>query len=134
MGEESEELSPLEEVKEKESEEPSPLEAFIGDSYLNWIPKQRIFIAAPTGTGKTTFVVKKLLEHVIELSQARSLSEGREVNLKIVYVCNRRALRSQVIKRARKALDLEGNEYDDINEFCLAASKHFVVTSYQALE
>ena len=117
-----------------ESEKLSPLEAFIGDDYLNWMPKQRIFIAAPTGTGKTTFVVNTLLNHVIELSRARSRSQRKEINLKIVYICNRRALRSQVMERVRKVLDLKDSEFDDINEFNLAASKHFVVTSYQALE
>lgn len=118
----------------EDSKNLSPLEAFIGDDYLNWTPKQRIFIAAPTGTGKTTFVVNTLLNHVIELSRTRSRSQREEINLKIVYICNRRALRSQVMERVRKVLDLEGSEFDDINEFNLAASKHFVVTSYQALE
>lgn len=35
----------------------------IGDSFTRWVRGSFHFIATPTGSGKTTFVVKKLLAH-----------------------------------------------------------------------
>ena len=37
----------------------------IGDEYLNWT-NQHVLISSPTGSGKTTFILKKLLPRAIE--------------------------------------------------------------------
>ena len=43
---------------------PSVVES-IGDAYKKWHPKNPVFIDAPTGSGKTTFVYKKLIRHAL---------------------------------------------------------------------
>ena len=37
------------------------LEKIIGNQYRNWKSGEWIFISAPTGTGKTTFVLNQLV-------------------------------------------------------------------------
>lgn len=54
----------------------------IGDDFWDWKGK-KIFIAAPTGMGKTTFVVKVLLKHL------------KRRGKKLLILCNRRLLRMQ---------------------------------------
>lgn len=70
----------------------------IGDEYLNW-DQHHVLISTPTGSGKTTFILKKLLPRAIA---ARKY---------IVYMCNRRFLRSQFEVLSKKA-HLEYNSPD----------------------
>lgn len=49
----------------------------IGEDYKKWYYKNPVFIDAPTGTGKTTFVYKKLIPHVIENDQHLLLVSNR---------------------------------------------------------
>ena len=79
-----------------------------------------VLINAGTGTGKTTFVIKEL-------------NECAEITgTKILNLCNRSALRSQVVKQAEaeeKAKTLNDNAPDDdIGE------EHLDIWTYQALE
>lgn len=61
----------------------------IGETYKQW-KTGVVLINAGTGTGKTTFVVKEL-------------NEWAEITgTKILYLCNRSALRSQVVKQPRQ--------------------------------
>lgn len=53
-----------------------------------------IIINSPTGSGKTTFVLKKLL--------SRAFAKGKH----IVYICNRRILRDQIEVSAKESKDL----------------------------
>lgn len=55
---------------------------YIKDEYMNW-GIGKIFLQAPTGTGKTTFLVKKLLPYC----------KIREI--KVLILCNRKLLRKQ---------------------------------------
>ena len=50
----------------------------IGDEYKNWKNGNIVLINAPTGSGKTTFIIEKFL--------ARELNQGR----KILYLVNRK--------------------------------------------
>lgn len=79
-----------------------------------------VLINAGTGTGKTTFVVK-------------TLNEWAEITgTKILYLCNRRALKSQVIEQAeaeQKAKTLDDDAPDDS-----AGEEHLDIWTYQALE
>ena len=91
----------------------------IGESYKTW-QTGVVLINAGTGTGKTTFIVKEL-------------NEWAEITgTKILYLCNRSALRSQVVKQAEaeeKAKTLNDNAPDDdIGE------EHLDIWTYQALE
>lgn len=56
----------------------------IGEAYKNWGPKKPIVIHAPTGSGKTYFILNVLLPYIHRLGK------------KMVYLCNRSALRQQV--------------------------------------
>ncbi|WP_294852041.1 DEAD/DEAH box helicase family protein, partial [uncultured Gemmiger sp.] len=91
----------------------------IGETYKNWRIGV-VLINAGTGTGKTTFVVK-------------TLNEWAEITgTKILYLCNRRALKSQVIEQAeaeQKAKTLDDDAPDDS-----AGEEHLDIWTYQALE
>ena len=67
----------------------------IGDDYLHWQPGDSILLSAPTGSGKTTFVLKNLLPYCA--------SRGE----KILYLVNRRVLKLQI-----------ENELKEINPSC----------------
>ena len=91
----------------------------IGETYKQW-KTGVVLINAGTGTGKTTFVVKEQ-------------NEWAEITgTKILYLCNRSALRSQVVEQAEaeekaKALKDDAPD-DDIGE------EHLDIWTYQALE
>ena len=91
----------------------------IDETYKHWHTGV-VLINAGTGTGKTTFIVK-------------TLNEWAEITgTKILYLCNRSALRSQVVKQAQaeqKAKELDNDAPDDdIGE------EHLDIWTYQALE
>lgn len=56
----------------------------IGDDYKKWKENDAIFISAPTGSGKTTFVLNQLLPWAISRGQ------------KILYLVNRKILKMQL--------------------------------------
>ena len=91
----------------------------IEETYKHW-QTGVVLINAGTGTGKTTFVVK-------------TLNEWAEITgTKILYLCNRRALKSQVIEQAeaeQKAKTLDDDAPDDS-----AGEEHLDIWTYQALE
>ena len=91
----------------------------IGETYKHW-QTGVVLINAGTGTGKTTFVVK-------------TLNEWAEITgTKILYLCNRRALKSQVIEQAeaeQKAKTLDDDAPNDS-----AGEEHLDIWTYQALE
>lgn len=58
----------------------------IGEEYWNWEATDKIFITAPTGSGKTFFVLRNLIKRAIK---------NRE---KIVYFVNRKILKKQLEK------------------------------------
>lgn len=88
----------------------------IGDSYLEWNPSSPVFIYAPTGTGKTSFMRNVLLKRI-----ADGLDEGQ-----LLYVANRRALSQQAKRDCLKIADphaltvysdsgiLETNTYENV--------------------
>lgn len=56
----------------------------IGDEYEKWKKKNIIFLTAPTGSGKTTFVLERLVEYAVSR------------NAKILYLVNRKILKDQI--------------------------------------
>ena len=60
------------------------VEKRIGKDYVDWKYNDRIFISAPTGSGKTTFILHTLLPYY------------SSQNLKILYLVNRRILKEQI--------------------------------------
>ena len=67
------------------------IDDIIGEEYRKWIYGTSVLIASQTGTGKTTFILEKLLANAIKY------------NKYLVYICNRRSLdkqmRSSVIEK-----------------------------------
>jgi len=103
----------------------------IGDDYKEWLiyedtekgknentlPSEaatRVFLNSPTGTGKTYFLINKLLPYAIEKKRS------------IVYISNRSALRDQVINAL---------EHSSLNlkKVSVAGSNNLVVFKYPAL-
>lgn len=63
------------------------IEEIIDKEYKKWKNGDKIVISSPTGSGKSTFVLKKLLPWAVD--------NGK----KIVYLCNRKILKDQIIER-----------------------------------
>ncbi len=64
----------------------------LGDEFRTWAGK-KIFICAPTGLGKTTFVIERLLPYL------------RERKKKLLILCNRKMLRMQYWNDVTKKYD-----------------------------
>lgn len=62
----------------------------IGDEYKQWSPYSKIFVSAPTGSGKTYFVLHKLLSYVMQTNQ------------RILYLVNRTILKEQLEQEISK--------------------------------
>ena len=80
----------------------------IRDEYLKWNNGDVVFITAPTGSGKTYFILNKLVSYVS--------SQGK----KLLYLVNRRILKQQ----------LEA----DISRLSIKDQNAIIIKSYQALE
>lgn len=99
----------------------------IKDEYEEWETRNIIFLTAPTGSGKTSFVLDKLVKHV----------ESKK-DSKILYLVNRKILKKQIkkiikidirpeIKNIDKIIKVktyqeleayyEGNKYDDGSKY-----------------
>jgi hypothetical protein len=92
------------------------IDDIIGEEYKKWIYGTSVLIASQTGTGKTTFILEKLLANAIKY------------NKYLVYICNRRSLdkqmRSSVIEKV-----LSENPNLPSN-----ARNHLIYTTYQECE
>lgn len=82
----------------------------IGTSYQNWKAGDTIYISAPTGSGKTTFVLETLLPYLSMRSPQR----------KILYLVNRTILKEQI--------------ENDISKLSYELRKLIRVELYQTLE
>ena len=65
-----------------------------------WKCGEHIVIAAPTGSGKTSFVLGRLLSY------------AKQKKRKIIYLCNRILLLDQVYKRAQDEYGIQFEEMD----------------------
>lgn len=86
------------------------------DECRSWKPNDRIVIVAPTGAGKTHFVLNTLLEIAIERNQT------------ILYLCNRTLVMEQVWVNAKE----KGLEFEYIDG--LLYSNNIIITTYQNIE
>lgn len=96
------------------------LDSFINDDEIrSWELGETIVINAPTGAGKTAFVLRRLLPQAIQ--------QGRS----ILYLCNRRILREQVGEDANSVFrEIFGQEYELTEEEAAAIQ----VVTYQHFE
>ena len=65
------------------------LEEIIGNQYRNWKSGEWVFISAPTGTGKTTFVLNQLVP------------EAKNAGKEVLFLSNRTILRDADKLRCR---------------------------------
>lgn len=91
----------------------------IKDSYENWNVGDCIFLEAPTGAGKTTFIIKELLPY------------AKRLNAKILYLSNRFLLKEQIKKEIaeKQGLPTELMWLESVEEF-----DGITVMSYQKLQ
>lgn len=91
----------------------------IGEEYMRWSNSDLILINAPTGTGKTTFVLHELLPYAI--------SRGR----KILYLVNRKILMNQIHAELENELKYElYKEYGNQKN----VNNYIDVVTYQSIE
>lgn len=83
------------------------LEKIIGNQYRNWKSGEWIFISAPTGTGKTTFVLNQLVP------------EAQNAGKEVLFLSNRTILRDQVknIVARRQGIDADMRFLKEVEEF-----------------
>ena len=89
----------------------------IGDAYKEWSAKKPIIIHAPTGSGKTFFILRTLLPYA---AQAKK---------KIVYICNRSALKAQVENRLH--YDQTLRKYWEENVICTCSYQRFSFINFR---
>ena len=86
----------------------------IGEEYKEWTPDKRVIISAPTGSGKTTFILEVLYPYAVSRK------------LRILYLVNRKVLKEQIMKQIK-----------DIIYFKLknpGAQNYITVMTYQSVE
>lgn len=71
-------------MRKKLLDEPVSVSARIGEDFKRWSGMDCILIDAPTGSGKTTFILKTLLPYLVDKGQ------------RILYLVNRRILKKQL--------------------------------------
>lgn len=83
------------------------LEEIIGNQYRNWKSGEWIFVSAPTGTGKTTFVLNQLVP------------EAQNAGKEVLFLSNRTILRDQVknIVARRQGIDADMRFLKEVEEF-----------------
>lgn len=78
----------------------------IGDQYKNWMPGKFYFLTAGTGTGKSTFIIKQLLDYAIQ------------TNKKVLYLVNRSLLRDQLKQEINETRIFDhGNAFIDVRTY-----------------
>lgn len=92
------------------------LSDIIGDDYKNWNAGQSVLACTSTGSGKTWFVVNRLLPY--------AKTQGKHV----VYYCNRKFLNMQVQASARKQI------YGELGEDKEGLASYLHVRTYQHTE
>ena len=91
----------------------------IGDEYKMWRRGQDIFITAPTGSGKTTFVLEQLLSFAVYNKQ------------KILYLVNRKILKKQLKEKITN--NIRPNLRRDNMDFYIP-SDVIEIETYQTIE
>jgi len=93
----------------------------IKTDYENWSQNQVVFISAPTGSGKTTFVLKNLIEYAVSKQQ------------KILYLVNRSILKEHIQKKINLDVmrKLRSKKLIDLND---SVNNIIEVELYQTIE
>lgn len=103
-----------EKIMENETEKKKYVSDIIGNDYTKWRQGEVKFLNAQTGSGKTYFILNKLLPYVC--SQ----------NGKILYLVNRYSLKNQIEKEIYRL--------SESPDYPLNAMQHIKIDTYQSLE
>ena len=91
----------------------------IKDDYLNWKSGDKILLATPTGSGKTTFVVNVLLKNAMQQKKH------------VVYYCNRKVLYEQFSVQSKELIrKIFGQDLDIADD----AENYLHIFTYQGSE
>lgn len=93
-----------------------------------WEPRQPVFISAPTGGGKNTFVERDLPEYI------RGLNHRNRTNHKILIFSNRRALTEQTRDRVNKGATENEDIYYDYKEYVDLMPYHSLLNKVEYLK
>lgn len=93
---------------------------FIKKDYKDWIGGEIIFIEAPTGSGKTTFVLDVLVEE--------AMRGGQEV----LYITNRYLLKEQIKRKLLERQNIKEGEIKNVDK--ISEFDGITVLSYQKLQ
>lgn len=96
------------------------VEDYIGDSFQMWKEGESVFINAPTGTGKTTFVLNQLMRKAQE--------EGKDV----LFLSNRYLLKEQIKVKIAQKQNLPTDDLDWIEK--IEEFEGITIASYQKIQ
>ena len=91
----------------------------IGDEYKMWKEGDTVIITTPTGSGKTSFVLSKLLQQAVE------------EDMHVLYLCNRKVLSEQFREQSKEKLIHESGYAESVSRTML---EHIHVFTYQYYE
>ncbi len=98
----------------------------IGEDYKNWPRGSAIMIKAPTGCGKSYFILHKLLSEYARPSIVNSIGISR----RILYMVNRKILKEQLIQQCQEIEQELTLQYGT----CINIWNHIKIYTYQEIE
>ena len=103
----------------------------INDQYESWGPGDIIFITAPTGTGKSHFILHVYLKWLIERRIAQERGCIISYPRQILYLVNRKILQKQIKEELFKEIEPELDAYlgEPIN-----IGEYISIRTYQSIE
>ena len=93
------------------------VEEKIGDSYQQWVAGDRVKIMAPTGSGKSHFILYILLDHAVRHGY------------RILYLVNRKILKRQLVNELQE--NIAGKFY---NKYKVDLKNYIWIRTYQEIE
>lgn len=111
----------------------------IGEKYKTWKKGDIILLTAPTGSGKTTFILNELLSYAIDKSaenKKKKEKDGIDINtvdyrIRILYLVNRRVLKEQLCAELNKRQSELSREK---NLGMYGLDEYIAIATYQSIE
>lgn len=116
----------------KEKHEARFISDIIGEEYKQWGTSDIIFITAPTGTGKTTFILQTYLKWIIK--KKIDVEQGNAMYAfpkQMLYLVNRTILKKQLEEELEK---IQFDLYSEFNERIINLKEFITIQTYQNIE
>lgn len=107
-------------TEEKNMGVPDYVSGKIGEKYKQWKNRDIIFITAPTGTGKSHFILHIFLKWMIK-------NKG-----KMLYLVNRKILKEQLEEELHN--EVEDEIYQEMGVLNCYLQNHIIISTYQSIE